>query len=109
MERDAHYLLSLDPDRLLSGFRSEAGLKPKAAKYGGWEAQGIAGHTLGHYLSACSRMYQDTGNPEFLDRVNYTVAQLAECQNANGNGYVAAIPDGKQIFAEVARGEIHAA
>jgi uncharacterized protein len=108
MERDAHYLLSLDPDRLLSGFRSEAGLKPKAAKYGGWEAQGIAGHTLGHYLSACSRMYQDTGNSEFLERVNYTVAQLAECQKANGDGYVAAIPDGKKVFTEIARGEIHA-
>ncbi len=106
MERDAKYLLSLEPDRLLSGFRSEAGLKPKADKYGGWESQGIAGHTLGHYLSACSRMYQDTGNSEFLDRVNYVVDQLAECQKANGNGYVAAIPDGKKIFAEVARGEI---
>jgi len=106
MERDAHYLLSLEPDRLLSGFRAEAGLKPKAEKYGGWESQGIAGHTLGHYLSACSRMYQDTGNPEFLDRVNYTVDQLAECQKANGNGYVAAIPDGKKIFDEVAHGEI---
>ncbi len=106
MELDAKYLLRLEPDRLLSGFRSEAGLKPKADKYGGWESQGIAGHTLGHYLSACSRMYQDTGNPEFLDRVNYTVAQLAECQTANGDGYVAAIPDGKGIFAQVARGEI---
>ena len=106
MDRDAKYLLSLDPDRLLSGFRSEAGLKPKAAKYGGWESQGIAGHTLGHYLSACSRMYQGTGNPEFLERVNYTVGQLAECQKANGNGYVAAIPDGKKIFDEVARGEL---
>ena len=107
MERDARYLLSLEPDRLLSGFRTEAGLKPKAGKYGGWESQGIAGHTLGHYLLACSRIYQDTGNPEFLDRVNYTVEQLAECQKANGDGYVAAIPNGKKIFAEIARGEIH--
>jgi uncharacterized protein len=106
MERDARYLLSLDPDRLLSGFRSEAGLKPKAPKYGGWESQGIAGHTLGHYLSACSRMYQDTGNPALLERVNYIVAQLAECQKANGNGYVAAIPNGKKVFAEVAHGEL---
>ena len=106
MDRDAKYLLSLDPDRLLSGFRTEAGLKPKAAKYGGWESQGIAGHTLGHYLSACSRMYQDTGNPAFRQRVNYTVEQLAECQKADGHGYVAAIPNGKKIFDEVARGEI---
>ena len=106
MDRDAAYLLSLQPDRLLSGFRQEAGLKPKAVKYGGWESQGVAGHTLGHYLSACSRMYLDTGNPKFLDRVNYIVDELAACQQANGDGYVAAIPNGKRIFAEVARGEV---
>ncbi len=106
MDRDAKYLLSLDPDRLLSGFRSEAGLKPKAARYGGWESSGLAGHTLGHYLSACSRMYQATGNQKFLERVNYIVAQLAECQKANGNGYLAAIPKGKEIFGKVAQGEI---
>ncbi|HTQ52736.1 MAG TPA: beta-L-arabinofuranosidase domain-containing protein, partial [Candidatus Acidoferrales bacterium] len=108
MERDSHYLLSLDPDRLLSGFRSEAGLKPRAEKYGGWESTKLAGHTLGHYLSACSRMYQDTGNRQFLDRVNYIVTELAECQKANGNGYVAAMPDGKQVFGDVAQGKIKA-
>lgn len=108
MDRDAQYLLSLEPDRLLSWFRKEAGLKPKAPVYGGWESTGLAGHTLGHYLSACSRMYQDTGNEQFRDRVNYIVAQLAECQKANGNGYVAAIPDGKEVFGKVARGEIKA-
>ena len=108
MDRDAAYLLSLDADRLLSGFCTEAGLKPKAEKYGGWEAQGIAGHTLGHYLSACSWMYQDTGDPKLLARVNYIVDQLAECQQANGNGYVAAIPNGKKIFDEIARGDVRA-
>ncbi|MDE3068753.1 MAG: glycoside hydrolase family 127 protein [Verrucomicrobiota bacterium] len=106
MELDAKYLLSLEPDRLLSGFRSEAGLKPKAEKYGGWESSGLAGHTLGHYLSACSRMYPDTGDKQFRARVTYIVSQLAECQKANGNGYIAAIPKGKDIFGKVARGEI---
>lgn len=106
MKMDEQFILCLDPDRLLSGFRSEAGLKPKARKYGGWESSGLAGHTLGHYLSAASRMYQDTGNRRFLERVNYVVAQLAECQQANGNGYVAAIPKGKQIFGGVAKGQI---
>ena len=52
MTRDAEYLLRLDADRLLSGFRKEAGLKPKAEAYGGWESMTIAGHSLGHYLSA---------------------------------------------------------
>ena len=53
MELDAKFLLSVEPDRLLSWFRKEAGLEPKAQNYGGWEARGIAGHSLGHYLSAC--------------------------------------------------------
>jgi uncharacterized protein len=106
MLRDGNYLLSLEPDRLLSWFRKEAGLPPKGAVYGGWESQGIAGHTLGHYLSACSQMYASTGDRRFLERVNYIVDQLAECQRANGNGYVAAIPNGREIFAKIQRGEI---
>jgi DUF1680 family protein len=106
MELDQKYLLQLEPDRLLSGFRSEAGLVPKAAKYGGWESRGVAGHTLGHYLSACSEMYASTGDTRFLDRVNYIVDELATCQDANGDGYVAAIPDGKKIFHEISQGDI---
>ncbi len=109
MLRDGDYMLSLKADRLLSWFRKEAGLPPKGEVYGGWEAQGIAGHTLGHYLSACSLMYASTGDRRFLDRVNYIVDELAACQRANGNGYVAAIPNGKKLFAEVARGEINTA
>ena len=108
MELDAKVLLQMEPDRFLSWFRKEAGLEPKAGVYGGWESQGIAGHSLGHYLSACSRMYQDTGDRQFLERVNYIVDELAECQQANGNGYVAAMPNGKKVFDEIARGDIRA-
>jgi DUF1680 family protein len=103
---DAKYLLMLDPDRLLSWFRKEAGLKPKGEVYGGWEAQGVAGHSLGHYLSACAMMFASTNDARFRDRVNYIVDELELCQRANGNGYVAAIPDGKRIFKEVAAGDI---
>lgn len=109
-DRDAAWLLSLDADRLLSGFRSVAGLEPKAAKYGGWESQGVAGHSLGHYLSACSQMYAATGDEKFNQRVGYIVDQLAECQAANGDGefkgYLAAFPDGKKIFHEIGAGDI---
>ncbi len=106
MERDAAYLLTLDPDRLLHRFRLYAGLEPRAPLYGGWETQGVSGHSLGHYLSACSIMYASTGNEQFRDRVNYIVGELEACQNANGNGYVSGIPDGKRVFAEVAAGDI---
>jgi DUF1680 family protein len=106
MESDGAYLLRLDPDRLLSWFRKEAGLKPKGEVYGGWEAMGIAGHSLGHYLSACSMMFAATGDVRFRKRVHYIVAELELCQKTIGNGYVAAIPNGKKIFQEVAAGDI---
>jgi len=100
------YLLSLEPDRFLANFRKEAGLPPKAKQYGGWESEGVSGHAGGHYLSACAIAYAATGDKRFLDRVNYFVSELAACQRANGNGYVAAIPNGKKIYAEVAAGDI---
>jgi DUF1680 family protein len=106
MTRDAAYLLQLDPDRLLSGFRKEAGLKPKAEVYGGWESMTIAGHSLGHYLSACALMFASTGDVRLRERVNYILSELDACQSANGNGYVAAIPNGKKIFQEVSSGDI---
>jgi hypothetical protein len=37
-QRDARYLLQLEPDRLLQNFRVNAGLKAKARVYGGWES-----------------------------------------------------------------------
>src|SRR5215204_3619454 len=54
MELDAVVLLKIEPDRLLHNFRKNAGLAPKGKIYGGWEARGVAGHTLGHYLTAIS-------------------------------------------------------
>ncbi|MBI1390010.1 MAG: hypothetical protein GC154_16335 [bacterium] len=107
MDRDMKYLLDLEPDRLLAGFRENAGLEPKAKKYGGWESMSIAGHSLGHYLSACSLAYAASGDERFKERVQYIVDELSRCQDESG--YVAAIPEGKRIFAEVARGEIRSA
>ena len=103
---DAAYLLSLEPDRLLAGFRKEAGLPAKAEAYGGWERQGVAGHSAGHYLSACAYMAKAAGDARFCERAAHMVDELAACQQANGNGYVAAIPGGKAVFEKVARGEI---
>jgi DUF1680 family protein len=97
---DGRYLLSLDPDRLLHGFRVNAGLAPMAPVYGGWESQepwiGIRcqGHTLGHYLSACAMMAAATGEPAFRRRVDHIVDELRACQLASGGGLVCAFPDG---------------
>jgi len=106
MEKDAAYLLLLDPDRLLNRFYKNAGLPTKGEVYGGWESEGLSGHTLGHYMSACSMMFVSTGNNEFKNRVDYIVSEIAKCQDARGTGYVGAIPNEDSIFGKVARGEI---
>ncbi|HYC94557.1 MAG TPA: beta-L-arabinofuranosidase domain-containing protein, partial [Sphingomicrobium sp.] len=116
VETNRKYLLSLDPDRLLHNFRKGAGLQPKAPRYGGWENQGIAGHSLGHYLSALSLMYAQTGDPEMRRRVLYIASELAETQKAHGDGYVGGTTvnrggkelDGKIIFEEIRQGDIRA-
>lgn len=106
MERNAAWLKSLEPDRFLAWFRKEAGLEPKGEVYGGWEEMGVAGHCLGHYLSACAFQYASTGDAEFKTRAGYIVDELAACQEANKDGYLAAYPEGRRVFDEVSRGEI---
>ena len=106
-ELNEQVLLNYEPDRFLAKFRIEAGLEPKAEHYHGWEDNTIAGHSLGHYLTAICLMYETTGNEEFLNRANYIVDELAECQEADGDGYIGAFPDGKRILEEeVAKGDI---
>lgn len=109
MRSNSQWLLSLDTDRLLSWYRKEAGLEPKGKVYGGWESQGIAGHSLGHYLSACARTYRATGDEEFLRRLDYIVQELTACQQASGDGFLGAMPRGREIFAEVSQGDIRSA
>lgn len=106
MKKDSAYLLTLDPDRLLHRFHRNAGLPAKGDVYGGWESEGLSGHTLGHYLSACALFYANTGNVEFRNRVDYVVSELNLCQQARKTGYVGAIPNEDTLWAKVARGEI---
>ncbi|MBC7794303.1 MAG: glycoside hydrolase family 127 protein, partial [Clostridia bacterium] len=92
MDRNADYLLRLDADRLLHNTRKYAGLEPKGELYGGWEAKGIAGHTLGHYLTALAQQFAATGDPRFNARLDYIIGEMAVCQKAYGDGYVGALP-----------------
>ncbi|MEP6903675.1 MAG: beta-L-arabinofuranosidase domain-containing protein, partial [Actinomycetota bacterium] len=103
---DADVLLKIKPDRLLHNFLKNAGLEPKDKIYGGWESREIAGHTLGHYLSAISMHYASTGDKRFLERANYIVDELEKCQKRDADGYVSGIPDGKRIFNKLAQGNI---
>jgi DUF1680 family protein len=118
VEVNRAYLMRLSPDRLLHNFHEFAGLTPKAAVYGGWESDTIAGHTLGHYLSALALTHAQTGCGECVTRATYIVGELARCQAAHGDGYVAGftrkrkdgtVVDGKEIFPEIMRGDIRSA
>lgn len=100
MERDAKFLLSLEPDRFLHMFRLTAGLLSTANPYGGWEAPDVElrGHSLGHYLSALSLMYASTGYDAFKTRANAIVTELAKIQRAMPSkgyhpGYLSAFPE----------------
>lgn len=102
----ARYLLSVEPDRLLAPFRLQAGLEPKAKRYGGWESRDINGHTLGHYLSALSFLFASLGDEDARRRSTYIVEELAACQAANGDGYVLSVE--KSAFEKLRKGEIAA-
>jgi DUF1680 family protein len=108
--RDARYLLSLEPDRLLHNFLVNAGLTPKAPVYGGWESEEpwveirCHGHTLGHYLSAVAMMHASTGEARFAERAAYVVNELRACQQARGDGLVCAFPDGPRPLDEAVAG-----
>ena len=102
------YILAHDCDRLLAPIRIEAGLEPRAPKYGNWESTGLGGHSAGHYLSALAMMHAATGDAELKRRLQYMVNELAECQRANGNGYVGGVPRSKELWAEIAAAKIKA-
>jgi len=110
---DAQYLLDLQPDRMLAFLRQRAGLDPKAQGYGGWDGPGrqLTGHIAGHYLSAVSMMYATTGDVRFKQRADDMVKQLGIIQDAQKDGYIGALMDGKGgdgkiDFENLAKGEI---
>jgi DUF1680 family protein len=125
----ARYLLELEPDRMMAGYRLRAGLEPKAKGYDGWDAvdgRQLTGHIAGHYLSAVSLMYAATGDARFKERADYLVKEMKEVQDKHGNGYLGALQgsrpgaqqgpygetrpedllDGQELFRRLSQGEI---
>jgi len=89
-ETGLEYVLRLDPDRLLAPCYRALGQTPKAPNYGGWESQQIAGHSLGHYLSALSGFVYETGDTRAKEKLDYTVRCIKEIQR--GDGYFGGVP-----------------
>src|SRR3954451_18504812 len=107
-ELDAKYLLTLEPDRMLSFYRTRARLPKKAEPYGGWDGEGrqLTGHIAGHYLSGVSYMWAATGDPRVKQRADYIVDELKIVQDAHRNGYLGAIMGGKEALQQLVSGTI---
>lgn len=98
-ERDMAYLKSVDADQILYNFRRAANLDTKGAKpMTGWDSPegNLRGHTSGHYLSAMALCFRESKDEDILDKINYLVEGLVECQKAFENrenfkeGYIGA-------------------
>ncbi|MFI8631917.1 beta-L-arabinofuranosidase domain-containing protein [Microbacterium sp. NPDC077663] len=99
-------VLRLDPDMLLAPFRRESGLA-KGPGYGGWEADGLEGHTLGHALSALAA-HAAGGSAAARQRMELILSGLRECQLALGTGYVGGVPEGVALWDEISDGRVEA-
>ena len=106
-------LLQYDVDRLLAGYRKEAGLPEKAKIYPNWD--GLDGHVGGHYVSALAMNYAETGNAECKKRLDYMISELKACQDANtakypewAKGYVGAVPGSAKIWSTLKKGDFAA-
>lgn len=102
MTRDSAWMVSIDVNRLLHSFRTNAGVFAgreggymTVKKLGGWESLDceLRGHTTGHLLSAYGLMYAATGSEIFKLKGDSIVNGLAETQKALGNGYLSAFPE----------------
>lgn len=107
-QNDLKYVMSLDPDRLLTPYRLESGIRTESKSYGNWESTGLGGHIGGHYLSALAMLYASTGDRKVYERLEYMVSELKKCQDKNGDGYLGGVPDGKILWKEIRNGHIDA-
>ncbi|HWV73435.1 MAG TPA: beta-L-arabinofuranosidase domain-containing protein [Pseudosphingobacterium sp.] len=117
MEREQLWLDALSVERLLHGFRTNAGIYDaneggyfEIKKLAGWESLDceLRGHTIGHMLSGLSFMYASTGNEKYKKKGDSLVNGLAEVQRVlNQDGYLSAFPQelinrniaGKRVWA----------
>jgi DUF1680 family protein len=68
---------------------------------------GLDGHTAGHYLSALAQQAAQ-GDAEMARRLAGMVEAMAQCQRANGDGYVGGVPGGRILWDRIASGDFQA-
>lgn len=101
------YVKSVDVDKLLAPSYEMHGLPApnNAERYGGWERKSasnwgsspesftLAGHSLGHWMSAAAVFYNDTRDEELLKKLTYAINKLDELQTSTGSSYIGGCPE----------------
>ncbi|YCK79838.1 glycoside hydrolase family 127 protein (plasmid) [Arthrobacter sp. D3-18] len=101
-------LLRLDTERLLVPHRREAGIPASAEPYGGWEDSGLGGHTVGHVLSALALSVAAGADSRARDMLGTLIRGLRDAQLALTTGYLGGVPEGQELWEELARGTVEA-
>lgn len=104
MDLNKEYLLSLEVDRLIPHVRRNVGLQGKGENYGGWERGG--GCSYGHYMSACAMMYASTGEKALLDKLDYLLSELKECQARTPDGWFITGRAEREGYQKLMQGEV---
>ncbi len=115
-EKEMDYLLAFDTEKLLAGFRDNAGLSTNGAtRYGGWENTNIAGHCVGHYLTAIAQAYQNPNitseqKDALYKRIKTLIDNMKICQqNSKGKSgflWAAPVPSDRNVERQFDRVEV---
>ena len=116
LAKEVSYLKSFDIDRVLAGFRLNAGVDTHGASpYGGWESLPIGGHAMGHYFTALAQASVNRGvsasDQKTLSKMlDDILTGLAECQMPDGFLWGSQVldPDNPEIqFDNAEQGKYH--
>lgn len=114
MQKGFQYLKHVDDDQMLYNFRTAAGIDTKGAEsLAGWDSPDclLRGHTTGHYLSALSLCFRETGDRQIKEKIEYIVDELEVCQqnfskqNGFEEGYLGAYDENQ--FDLLEKGEVY--
>lgn len=114
------YVKSIDVDRLLAPSYEMHNIDTpnNAIRYGGWEKAGtnnwnpsvpgnptntLAGHSLGHWMSAAAVFYCQSKDESILKKLDYAVGKLKDLQMITGSGYIGGCRE--ETFIKCFRGE----
>lgn len=98
-DRNIAYMMKLKSDNLLLSHYFEAGLaafhQMPEDIHGGWDCplSEIRGTVVGHWLSAASNLYAETGNKELKCKADRIVSEIGRCQKENGGQWAFPIPE----------------